>query len=175
MIRKHILGKRRNQSGRSVISCDPTTRSDELAVPPEIAANLTLPVHVNALNIKELQKLVDEEKANTVIKQSGVKINLKFALNKKGTPITFGDKIIRNEKEIDPFIVNYDTSGEASIGIDNFVLQDGDKIKKKSGEIIENVIKPIKRKFKIEIGDIVERQLRDNDIVLFNQTKLYMY
>ena len=61
-----------------------------------------------------------------MIKSDGTRINLKYALYKKGSQLLWGDKIIRNDKEIDPF------------KIPNFQLRSGDKIKRNS-EIISNI------------------------------------
>jgi DNA-directed RNA polymerase subunit A' len=150
------MGKRRNQSARSVISADPTVRTDELVVPELVANNLTVPEIVCQFNIKVLQEIVNNEKANFVIKGDGTRINLKYALYKKGTQLLWGDKIIRNDKEIDPF------------KIPNFEIRTGDKIKRKN-EIISNIDVSKKRDFKLEIGDTVERHLKNGDVVLFNR------
>ena len=146
--------KRRNQSGRTVISADPTLRMDELAVPPEIAANLTVPDTVYSLNRDFLQKLVDDGKANFVLRGEN-RINLKYATTKRGTQILWGDIVLRGTKEINPTEKNFE-------------LKQGDRIRRDSGEIVAVELNR-KKPFKIEIGDIVERQLRDNDYVLFNR------
>jgi DNA-directed RNA polymerase beta' subunit len=157
LIRSNLMGKRRNQSARSVISADPTVRTDELVVPEKVASNLTVPETVASFNINALQKIVNDGKANFVVKSDGTtRINLKYAMHKKGTQLLWGDKIIRNGKEIDPFS-NKD-----------FELRKGDKIKRKD-EIIEEIEISKKRDFKIEIGDVVERQLKNGDVVLFNR------
>jgi DNA-directed RNA polymerase beta' subunit len=127
---------------------------DELGVPPEIAANLTVPDTVYSLNKNSLQDLVDSGKAVFVLRGEN-KINLKYAMLKKGTQILWGDKILRGDKEYDP-------NGK------DFILKAGDKILRKSGEIIDVELDK-KKPFKIEIGDVVERQLMDGDYVLFNQ------
>lgn len=156
LIRSNLMGKRRNQSARSVISADPTVRTDELVVPEQVSTNLTVPEIVYDLNLKQLQDIVNNEKANFVVKADGTRINLKYALYKKGTQLLWGDKIIRDSKEIDPFSYN------------NFQLKLGDKIKR-NGEIISNIDISKKRDFKLEIGDTVERHLKNGDIVLFNR------
>ena len=117
---------------------------------------MTVPEIVCQFNIKVLQEIVNNEKANFVIKGDGTRINLKYALYKKGTQLLWGDKIIRNDKEIDPF------------KIPNFEIRTGDKIKRKN-EIISNIDVSKKRDFKLEIGDTVERHLKNGDVVLFNR------
>ena len=128
-----------------------------------------MPVYVNQYNIGEMQTLVDEGHANSVIRDDNVRVNLKYATNKKGTSITYGDKIIRNNKEIDPFSITYNTSGEASMVIDNFIYEENDKLKKKTGEVLDKIVQASKRRFKLEIGDIVERHLKNGDWTLFNR------
>ena len=67
----------------------------------------------------------------------------------------WNDKIIRDGKDIDPFKMV------------NFQLKSGDKIKRGIDVINTEISK--KRDFKIEIGDIVERHLKNGDVVLFNR------
>ena len=156
LIRSNLMGKRRNQSARSVISADPSVRTDELVVPEIITKNLTVPEMACQFNLKVLQDIVNTDRANFVTKVDGTRINLKYALYKKGTQLLWNDKIIRNEKEIDPFKIL------------NFELKSGDKIKR-GDEIINNTELTKKRDFKLEIGDTVERHLKNGDIVLFNR------
>jgi DNA-directed RNA polymerase beta' subunit len=155
LIRSNLMGKRRNQSARSVISADPTVRTDELVVPELVSKNLTVPEMVCKFNIHALQEIVNTEKANFVIKSDGTRINLKYAMYKKGTQLLWNDKVIRGDREINPFT------------IENFELREGDKIKRGS-EIIDAEISK-KRDFKIELGDTVERHLKNGDVALFNR------
>lgn len=156
----YISSKRRNQSARTVISADPSVRSDELVIPPEFAKNLTMPVLVSKLNIEYVQKIVDQGKANFVIKPNKTtRINLKYAMNKKSTPILWGDKIQRGNVIINP---------HAEFGKRDFELREGDIILRQ-GERITDIEVAKKKPYKIEIGDLVERHLMDNDIALFNQ------
>jgi len=160
LIRSNLMGKRRDQSGRSVISADPTVRTDELVVPEKIAKNLTIPEMVCIYNKDYLQKLVDDGKANFVCKDNGkTKINLGYATFKKGTQLLWGDKIIRNGKSINPFGLNNKKPIE---------LIEGDVIDR-NGEQITSIKLAYKKSYKIEIGDTVERQLKDGDILLFNR------
>lgn len=161
LIRSNLMGKRRNQSARSVISADPTVRTDELVVPELVASNLTVPEIVAPFNISALQKIVNDGKANIVINPDGTKITLKYAMYKNGTQILWKDKVIRGERELDPF------------KIPSFELKEGDKIKR-GDELIETIVTK-KKDFKLEIGQVVERQLKDGDIVLFNRQPTKMY
>jgi len=156
LIRSNLMGKRRNQSGRSVISADPTVRTDELVVPEQVASNLTMPEIVTSFNITYLQGLVNQGKANFVTKADDTKINLKYAMYKKGTTLLWRDKVLRNGTEIDPFLNKH------------FELRTGDVIKR-GDEMITNIEIGKKRDFKIEIGDVVDRHLKNGDVVLFNR------
>jgi len=128
----------------------------QLAVPPEIADNLTVPVQVTNYNYDMLTKLVNNGRANYVLKDNGnTRINLDNALFFRGTRLTHGDIIIRDEKEI---VVN---DG-------NTMLKRGDLLKR-NGEIVKDIKYPEQRRYTLNIGDIVERKLQNHDIVLLNR------
>jgi DNA-directed RNA polymerase beta' subunit len=99
-IRNNHMGKRVNFSARTVIGADPSLRTDEIGMPDAIAENLTFPEHVNSTNIHALQKCVNDMKANFVdrFKSDGTKIHtdLKYAQLQGGTPLMYGDVIIRS-------------------------------------------------------------------------------
>ena len=148
--------KRVDQSARTVIGPDPTLRFDEVGVPPEIASNLTIPEIVCAFNIKHLTELVNNGKANYV-KRGDVRINLKYALFRKGTELLYGDEVLRGDQRI-------------RIGKGELYMQlcRGDMIIR-NGKKLEEIKFPQKKRFNLKLGDIVERQLRDSDIVLINR------
>lgn len=154
-IRNNLMGKRVNQSARTVIGPDPTVRTDEVVVPEKIASILTIPERVTAFNMEELQRLVDMDKAQFVIRNGG-RINLKYAIYKKGTRIMPGDVVIRNGEEVK----------ESSEG--GFQLVRGDLIRR-GDEIIRDIEIPHKKQFFLKIGDTIERNLRSGDYVLFNR------
>lgn len=58
IIRKHMMGKRVNYAGRSVITPDPYINVDEIGVPEAFAMRLTYPVPVTSWNIEELRKMI---------------------------------------------------------------------------------------------------------------------
>ena len=168
LIRSNLMGKRRNQSGRSVISADPTLRTDELVVPEKIARNLTIPEVVTTFNKEYLQKLIDDGKANFVIKDGGkTKINLSYAMYKKGTQLLWGDKVIRNGRILIPFRNEFKET-EFKNYKKEFELLEGDLIDR-NGDIISAIEVSKKRQFKIEIGETVERHLKNGDVILFNR------
>jgi DNA-directed RNA polymerase beta' subunit len=161
-IRNNLMGKRVNRSARTVIGPDPTLRLGEIAIPREMAGILTYPERVTNFNIEYLTDLINvKNKANFVQKKEGKRINLKYATFRKGTEVLFGDEIHRNVKG-QIHIIKADKHGQ------QVNIQDGDKLWRK-GKEVEDISYPGRKKFSLSIGDIVERHLRDGDIVLLNR------
>jgi len=101
-IRNNMMGKRVNQSARTVIGPDPTIRLDEIVVPEQIANVLTVSERVSKYNIDVLRQIIKNGRANFVVK-GGTKsrINLKYALSKERVELQRGDKISRDGVMID--------------------------------------------------------------------------
>lgn len=103
-IRKFLMGKRTNYSGRSVVSPDPIINIDEIGVPYKICMKLTFPETVNYYNIKYLSYLVKNGPnkypgANYVIKKARGNIPEKlFDLNhvKHEIELRYGDIVERH-------------------------------------------------------------------------------
>lgn len=154
LVRQNLTGKRCDRTARTVIGPDPTLKLDQVAIPLEIANTLTLPEYVNPLTYDRLSKLVNEGKASTIIKPSGVKVNVHHARIMRGTQLKHADILIRDGTET---LIN-DCKME---------LKSGDKIKR-DGKII-----PIKvaktRPITLENGDIIERYLQDGDPIYLNR------
>jgi DNA-directed RNA polymerase beta' subunit len=156
-IRNHIMGKRVDKSARTVIGPDPTLKLDEIALPEKIANTLKYEERVHYLNINKMKELVDSGKVEYIIRD-GNRINLKYAMFKKGTDLLYGDKIVKScGKEIIVSHNNYD-----------YILQIGDKLYR-DDERIYNIEYKQKKNFNIQYGDIIERPLKDGDIVLLNR------
>jgi len=156
-IRSHLMGKRVNYSGRTVIGPDPTLKMGELGIPREVAKNLTVPVRATYLNIDKLNEIVNSGKANYIVKNNNkTRINLKYALKTRSTKLIYGDKIIKENGDI----IHVKTGREK--------LQAGDSIKR-GDEIITDIKLMGKKAYKVNIGDVVERQLKDGDVVLLNR------
>ncbi len=153
-LRENLMGKRVEFSARTVIGPEPTLRLGEVGVPLEIAQELTVPEHVTKFNLKILNDIVNENKANFVVKPTGIKINLKYGLFKKGTELLYGDVVVRGKQKLK--VIN-----------GNVELKEGDVVIRNNKEI--NVIYPVKKKIVLEIGDIVHRHLKNNDILLLNR------
>ena len=157
-IRNNLMGKRVEQSGRTVIGPDPTLRMGQLALPREMATNLTIPENVTSFNINKLTDLVNSGNANFVLRNGGkTRINLQYALFQKGTDLLYGDIVIRKGRK-----------GEIKIGHVPFILENGD-IVKRNGKVLDNVIYAKRKRMTLNIGDIVERHIQDGDIVLLNR------
>jgi DNA-directed RNA polymerase I subunit RPA1 len=58
LFRKHMMGKRVNYAGRSVISPDVYINTDEIGIPEIFAKKLTYPQPVNSINFWEMRQLV---------------------------------------------------------------------------------------------------------------------
>ncbi len=109
--RYNLSGKRVNYSARTVISVDPYIDIDQVGVPQDIAAKLTVPFYVTAWNIEKARELLGNTEYPMVI---------------------------------------------------NIISKDG-KRKRVLDANREDSLKTI------AVGDILERQLMDDDIVLFNR------
>jgi len=155
LLRNNLMGKRVEFSARSVISPDPNLPFGWIGLPHEVAEELTYPEIVATFNIDYLTKLVNDGKANFVIKKNEVRINLKYAMLRKGTELLYNDVIIRGGQRI-------------TITNTNAILRYGDNIER-NGEILDNITYPTKKTIILEIGDTVFRHLKDGDIVLFNR------
>jgi DNA-directed RNA polymerase beta' subunit len=130
-----------------------------------------------------LEKLVNDKKANFVIRMKDGKqtiISLAYALKSSGTELQHGDVIIKPSFEI-----TYDEGGNIIIPVVkreldkvpnffiydcryNIILKQGDRIVRK-GKLLENIKYTTSRYFKLQVGDTVERHLRDGDVVLLNR------
>jgi DNA-directed RNA polymerase subunit A' len=109
--RYNLSGKRVNYSARTVISVDPNINLDEVGVPFEIAAKLTVPFYVTAWNLEKAKELLARPEYPMVM---------------------------------------------------NVIAKDG-KRKRVIDLNREELIK------ELQPGDIMERQLMDGDITLFNR------
>lgn len=157
LIRLNLMGKRVNQSGRTVIGPDPTLPFGWMGIPEKIAKELTIPEKVTSFNIKYLTEIVNNNKANFIIKNNtDTKINLKYAMFRKGTELLHGDIVIKKDGKRHK-IIN-----------ENIKLERGDKIER-NGQILDKIQYPEKKRINISIGDTVLRHLKDGDTVLLNR------
>lgn len=159
LIRNNLMGKRVDKSARTVIGPDPTLCVDEIAIPEEIANTLCYPVRVNTYNKTQIQHWIHQQKANFILRQDGqVRINLKYASQKAGTRLFYGDYVIK------PNGCWIHIEKESQLQI----LRKGDQIWRNHCRL-ENVVYPENKHVELQIGDIVERKLQDGDILLLNR------
>ena len=207
LIRQNLMGKRRNQSARSVISADPTVRTDELVIPEYVANNLTMPEIVASFNIAIFQDMVDQGRVKSVKTVDGNTFFLKQKMLKKGTALHFNDCILRqtrvmpaHEVTIAPndVYISFRMNGENEhhlVTRNNVIdfqanIQPGDSILRgklihaktarslelKAGDSIlrgtkwiRDIRLPERIPYHLKVGDIIERYLKNGDIVLFNR------
>lgn len=162
LIRLNLMGKRVDKSARSVIGGDPTLPVDTIGIPRRIAHTLTYSIKANQYNIESLQKLVEEGEVNYVkrkVRNELIRINCNFATKSFLTDIQFGDCV-------------FSKSGEFKFTIQKeyqkFKVKDFDIIYR-DGKQIESDIHFKKKHFSLQLEDIVERKLRDGDVVLLNR------
>ena len=152
-VRSNMMGKRCDQTARTVIGPDPTLKLGELAVPSAMADILTVPVRVATFNIHLLQKIVDNGEANSLLKPDGkTRINLKRF--RRGTRLLSGDIIYRGDNKI-------------TVVTGRELVMPGDRVKR--GEVFIERLAHANRSYQLKLGWIVERKLRDDDYVLLNR------
>ena len=153
-IRNNMMGKRCDQTSRTVIGPGPNLKLGELGVPTLIANTLTVPVKATVFNIEQLQKLVNDGKIKTIVKSdSNTIIDLKRY--RRGTRLFVGDEIHRAGE-----IIKVEK-------VEDHVVMDCDAIKR-NGKML-SFVKPANREYKIHVGWIVNRHLQDGDYVLLNR------
>lgn len=157
IIRNNLMGKRVDKSARSVIGPDPTLKIDEIAIPREIANILSYPIPVNDINFEYMQQLLKDEQINYIIRDD-IRINIKYATTQLGTRISYGDVIFKTDGTIK------NVSREWNL----FQMDENDLIYR-NGRLLKDIVWNKKKNFEIKVGDIVERKLKDGDVVLLNR------
>ena len=159
ILRENLMGKRVEQSARSVIGADPTLKLDEIGIPEYIADTLYYPEIVTDFNKEKLEYIVNNGDASYVIKKNGSRITLNYALYKKGTQVLCGDTIIRKLNGIEKHFAIKDKEVK---------LLQGDKIIR-NGKELDKIEFPSKRYYKLEVGEVVHRKLQKGDVLLLNR------
>ena len=165
-MRSNIMGRRVDQTSRTVIGPDATLKNEELIIPKFVADTLTIPVRVTEMNIEKVTQIANSGKARYVIRKNGnnkKSINLQHAILDKGTPLVLGDIITTSLGETFTFMdESYNTHIRIMKGV-----QAGDRIVRDGVEI--QSVSAFKKKIELRVGDIVERCLRDGDTVILNR------
>ena len=158
---KSTLAKRVDYCARTVITGDADCDVDELIIPKIFAEKLTIPVNVNMINIKDCQRLLDEGEVVFVIRGKR-RTNSKLALYTKATTFNQCDKLIRNS-----VIFSY----QEVLDLQNkkrWEFKVTDEIVRPNGKIDMYVLRE-RIPFKLQIGDTIERKIRDGDTAILNR------
>lgn len=151
IIRNHIIGKRLNQTARTVISPNPFLCVDEIGIPISLSETLTFPEIVNHLNKERLTKMLNDGFVN-VFERNGFIYDAKSKIRFFGSRLEFGDKV--NGKTIERLDVP---------------LNDDDVVVKRNGSFYDFTCPSRKYWKSLKIGDVVHRRLMNGDIVVANR------
>lgn len=166
-VRQNLMGKRCDKTARTVVGPDPTLRLNEVAVPEEIANLLTMPEYVTPLSHAKLTELVNTPgKASVVIRKNGTRISVPAATVKLGTYLNHGDQIVRNGNVITVTDCKMEIK---ACDVITRPLHSRDSSGTKTDTKKIPTILPQMKKITLEIGDKVERFIRDGDFVLLNR------
>lgn len=149
LIRQNIMGKRSDYTARSVVGPHPFLELDQVAVPNDIADNLTVPERVTLFNKDKLYQIVMAKKAPFIVRKSGVKISVDRFLKLGSTVLQHGD-LVDGEKV-------YDCNRAVRAGA----------VVTRAGESF--VYKHVTNKIELQVGDIVHRLLQDDDAIVLNR------
>ena len=157
IFRKNLMGKRCDETGRTVIGPDPTLKLTQVAVPRKMAEILTVPEYVTPFNKDRLTEIVNTNRATLVCKASGVKKIVSNSLYVNKVHLNHGDKVTDARTGKVTEVVNC-----------KMELKPGDVVTRVNGE--KKVVEPLeKRRIELDYGDYVERYLQDGDVGLLNR------
>jgi len=160
IIRSHLMGKRVNQSSRTVIGPDVHIPIGWMSIPQEVANTLTVPEKVTEFNIKHLTDLVHAGRANSITRGND-RIILKYALYKQGTKLLPNDVIVRkNGHKTYKIDVKYDTN--------KHMLMPGDVLIR-DGKQVKDIQYNEKNTIVLKQGDVIDRFLQDGDVLYLNR------
>jgi len=161
--RSNLSGKRVNFSSRTVISPDPLLSINQVGVPIFAARELSVPIHINELNIENMRHLVRSGKQPVKVTPEDYEFLRKKGVRSVGFDEETGEV---DETLLDVFnesdVLKYGIKGKYVPGVNYVFRPDGRKIK-------INERNPIELANTIEVGYTIWRQLIDGDVVLFNR------
>lgn len=110
-VRGHLMGKRVDFSGRTVVSPGPDLDIDELGIPEEIARILTIPERVTSFNKERLTEAVQNGAnvwpgAKRILCSDGRVIYLEFIEDREGIELEDGWIVERHLRYGDPVLFN---------------------------------------------------------------------
>jgi DNA-directed RNA polymerase beta' subunit len=110
LIRQHIMGKRLNQTARTVVGPNPTLKLNQVGIPYEIARSLTIKLYINSINIKSIFQDIknNPDKYYSLIRNDGNKELITVLLKKynKFNFLKIGDIIERYLQNGDYVLLN---------------------------------------------------------------------
>jgi len=106
LLRRYMMGKRVNHTGRTVVGPSPDFDVDEIGVPKFIAQNLTKRVYVNDINYDLVMKWLDDGKIKSFIKTSGKQKDMRFLIGNGKAKFEKGDIIERELMNGDYVLAN---------------------------------------------------------------------
>ncbi len=161
--RSNLSGKRVNFSSRTVISPDPLLSINQVGVPVFAARELTVPIHVNERNIETMKRLVKGGVEPVRIVGKDREFLMKMGVRPAGYNEETGET---DEALADIFkksdIEEFGIDGKYVTGVNRIIKPDGRPFRLTDRNCNEqaNEIVP---------GCVIERQLIDGDVVLFNR------
>lgn len=150
-IRNNLLGKRVNQSARTVIGPDPYIDMETLVVPRYMSTILTIPEQVFELNKKVVDGWFASGLINYIVKPDGRKINV--------------------SKHVHSFIISH---GDVLIfpnGVKHVVMDTRMNVPEGTMKLVDGALVCLEESIKptVCVGDVVHRQLMDGDFVMLNR------
>lgn len=173
-VRQNLMGKRCDQTARTVVGPDPTLKLNQVAIPQEMAQILTLTEHVTPLTIDRLTRLVNTPKKASVVITKQKRISVPIKTTKFGTILHHGDTLYRRIAvctQPKPTLTCGCCKKKMTVTWRKIPLHDDDVIVRHSDgrdQIVPTVL-PTKNHLELAIGDKVERFLQDGDFILLNR------
>ena len=161
--RSNLSGKCVNFSSRTVISPDPLLSINQVGVPIFAARELTVPIHVNERNIETMRRLVRGgiEPVKVIGKDRD------FLLRMGIRPVGFDEETGETDESLSEIfrkseIEEYGIEGKYVTGVNRIIRPDGRPFRLNDRNCVE-------QSGALEVGCVIERQLIDGDVVLFNR------
>lgn len=152
-MRNNLLGKRTNQSGRTVIGPDPSVGMSTLVVPKVMADILTVPEIICPYNLDKMQASIDSVR---YLIRDGKKLNVEMMRFHRGTLLQHGDVV-------------YTFDGhQKTVHDTKMKLLPGDQIFR-GNKFLNKIEYPETKNVELRIGDVVHRKMRDGDVAMLNR------
>lgn len=159
-VRKNLMGKRCDQTGRSVVGPDPTLKLHQVAVPHDMANNLTTQEYVTPLNIERLTRLANIGGVSTLTREvrgKEVKINVSNARIDRGHHLRHGDTVVGKDGKT------------VTVMNTKMALRVGDRLIRRDTTEELAVGPPREKHVVLCVGDRLDRFLQDGDVILLNR------